>query len=341
MRRRLVWPAWVLGALLAVTGIAVMIVLGPDSRLTTGPHEVDTDGVAVVTAPGVVSWRGLQVDVLAEVPVGKPVFVGIGNTVDVEDYVGGTQRLEVTSFRVPWTARTREVDGLPALPGAPTALDWWIADAAGLGGASISATLPDESTSVAVLAVGATDLSGLRVTFAYGVRGGFAKGAALALLGAGLLWGGVLLRRGVPWTVEDDLDDAEPLEDQAGAQEHVVEEVVYVYVDEDGTEHEISAEEAERLQAALEEEPEPEPEHVEPETDEAAPAEPGTTETVSAETPAGETAPVGTAPIETAPTAPVEQVLYVFVDEDGVEHEVPEDELGDWVVVDDDEEEQR
>lgn len=315
------WPAWValvLGALVAVSGLVVMVVLGPDSRFTTGPHAVDTDDVAVVTAPGVISYRGLQVDVLVEVPANKPVFVGLGNTVDVQDYVGRTQRLEVTSFRVPWTPRSREVDGEAALPGAPTALDWWVAESAGLGGAAISTTLPDESVSLAVLAVGASDLSGLEVSFAYGVKGGFGLGLGALLGGSGLVLAGVLARRSalVPWD-EDDEELPDVLVEE-------VEEEVYVFVDERGVEHEISAEEAARLSAALEDAPaeivpeEGEPEPSEPE--ESVPQDPAPPEPSAAPEPRA---------VVTAP------VVYVFVDEDGVEHEVSEDELAEYEVVDD------
>ena len=208
----------------------------------------------MVTAPDVITYRGLQVDVLVEVPVNKPVFVGLGNTVDVQDYLAGTRRLEVTSFRAPWTVRTAERRGRAALPGAPTALDWWIADSAGLGGASISTTLPDTPVSLAILAVGASDLSGLRVTFAYGVRGGFGLGLGALLGGLGLIWSGLLLRRGPsassgglrrPWRERGD----GPLE--VGEEVEVVEEEVYVFVDERGVEHEITAEEAARLQERL------------------------------------------------------------------------------------------
>ena len=143
MRTKLGWVAIVLGAALALAGTALAVVLGPDSRFTTGPHAVDTDGVAIVTRPGVITWTGLQVDVLAEVPVNKPVFVGIGNSVDVQNYVRRTRRLEVTSFSTPWNVTTREVKGIPSLPAAPTALDWWYSGAAGLGGASKTARLPD------------------------------------------------------------------------------------------------------------------------------------------------------------------------------------------------------
>ncbi|WP_286689996.1 MULTISPECIES: hypothetical protein [unclassified Aeromicrobium] len=333
MARRLAWPLVVVGLLLALAGAAVMAVLGPDSRFTTGPHTVRTDGVAVVTAPDVITYRGLQVDVLVEVPVNKPVFVGLGNTVDVQDYLAGTRRLEVTSFRAPWTVRTAERRGRAALPGAPTALDWWIADSAGLGGASISTTLPDTPVSLAILAVGASDLSGLRVTFAYGVRGGFGLGLGALLGGLGLIWSGLLLRRGPsassgglrrPWRERGD----GPLE--VGEEVEVVEEEVYVFVDERGVEHEITAEEAARLQERLAADaleptgPDPtspdsiSPDSISPDSTHPDPAGPDLDS-------AGDVA------VEVPPPA----VVYVFVDEDGVEHEVSEEELADYELADD------
>lgn len=287
MRTRLSWVIALLGVLCAIAGLAVMVILGPDSRFSTGPHAVETDGIAVVTAPKVISWADVQVDVLAEVPVKKPVFVGLGNTVDVQNYVAETARLEVTDFHTPWKVKTRQVEGKPNLPGAPTALDWWLADSAGLGGASITTTLPDQTVSLAILSVGASNLTGLEITLAYGVKGGFLKGLGLLLLGGGGVLLSRMMRRGDPlWDEEDE--DAED------------EEVVYVYVDEDGVEHEISAEEAEGYdivdEQVVEVEPEPEP--------------------------------------EPEPEKPAERVVYVFVDEDGVEHEVSEDELADFEIVD-------
>jgi hypothetical protein len=206
MRTRLGWALCVLGVVVAVLGLAVAVVLGPDSRFTTGPHRIQTDGIAVVTKPRIISWANLQVDLRAEVPVRKPVFVGLANSVDVQDYLGKTQRLEVTSFRRPWTITTRQVDGRAGLPGAPTAVDWWIAQSAGLGGASISTKLPDETVSAVILSVGSTNLSGLTVTLAYGVRGGFYQGIGLLLLGLDAVWIGWGLRRR-PSAQPDDLDD--------------------------------------------------------------------------------------------------------------------------------------
>lgn len=382
------WALMALGAVVAVVGIVGAVVLGPDSRFTTGPHPVDTSGTVVVTTPGVITHRGVQVDVLAEVPVNKPVFVGLGNAVDVQDLVSRTERLEVTSFSTPWEVEMRQVDGQPGLPGAPTALDWWITDSAGLGGASISTTLPDETVSLAVLAVGSTNLSGLQVSLAYGVRGGFASSLALVLLGTGGVLGGNALRRGQRLFVEE-VEDLEEIE--------YVEEVVYVVVGEDGEEHELSAEEVAELEAAgwdpaegwlpdelpgpAEESPlEPpvtaqvrpvDPPVIPPDAPVRRPAianvatagdiarDPRADHDLPSDAPerlADATEPErapepdeaeqvaddqledgdAVEPPATAPDAPLpvqEKVVYVFVDEDGVEHEVPEDELDAFEIV--------
>ena len=315
------WGITLLGALLALLGVVMMVVLGPDSRVTSGPHNVDTNGIAVVTAPKTISWTGVQMSVLAELPVNKPVFVGLGNAVDVDNYIKNTERLELDEFQRPWKVHTRTIKGEENLPAAPTALDWWLADSAGLGGASIDTTLPDQTVSLAILSVGFSNLKGLKVTVAYGIKGGFAKGSGLALFGIGGIWLGTQLRRGQEFWRQEEYED----EDDLGDEEF--DDVVYVYIDEDGVEHEISADEAADYDVAdvmVEEyvvdhdgdevgelpaaEPEPDPE------------------------PAPEPEP------EPEPPAKAEPVTYVFVDEDGVEHEVTEDELGDYEIVDDDEE---
>lgn len=359
MRKTLGWALSVLGVLVALLGLAVMVWLGPDSRISTGPHPIETDGTVIVTAPKVISWADLQVDLRAEVPVRKPVFVGIANSVDVQSYVGKTQRVEVTGYERPWDVSTREVKGQVNLPGAPTALDWWIVQSAGRGGASVSTELPDETVSAVVLAVGSTNLSGVEITLAYGIKGGFYKGVSLLLLGIAAVWFGLSLRRdGAWWTTEPDDEEGTIIE----------EHVVYVYVDEDGVEHEMSAEEAaaydvveesvdfvEPAPDVAEDPSEPEPEAEEPDPapevadapDQVAPRIPGVL--TAAEIAAGsepeptpepepEPEPEPTPEPEPEPEPSDERVVYVYVDEDGVEHEVSEDELAEFEVVDEEEE---
>ena len=191
------------GIALAVIGLAVVAILGPDGRFRTGPHLIDTDAVAVVTAPGVISWKNLDVELLAEVPAHKPVFVGIGNSVDVQAYLKGVERLQVNEFKTPWKLKSKQIAGRGALGGAPTALTWWRAHSAGLGGAAIKLKLPDETVSAAILSIGSSNLRGLKVTFAYGLQGGFLKGLGLLFGGLGLGWAGLLVRRGETIWVDD------------------------------------------------------------------------------------------------------------------------------------------
>lgn len=253
MRTRLGLATLVVGVLLAVLGGAVTTLLGPDGRYVTGPHEVRTDSL-VVTRPAVLGWQGLELDVLAELPAEKPVFVGLGNAVDVEDYVGQTRRIVVDGVGRPWDPTYEEVDGGVNLDASPVSLDWWLAAEAGLGAAHLSTTLPDETVEVAILPVGEADLTGLRVSLAYGVPHGFAWSLGALLLGLGLALLGVLVWRGVPlrpepalvWLDEDDEELDEPVRPAPvpADDEAVEEQVVYVLVDDDGTEHEITAEEA-------------------------------------------------------------------------------------------------
>ncbi len=354
MRTKAGWAVTILGAVCAVAGLAAMIVLGPDSRFTTGPHAIDTDGIAVVTAPSAIRWKGVQVDLLAAVPVNKPVFVGIGNSVDVENYIKETRRIEVTSFSTPWNLKVRNVEGREGLSGAPTALDWWLAGSAGLGGARISTLLPDETVSAAILSVGSSNLQGLEVSYAYGIKGGFATGGGLLLAGLGGIWGGALIRRAEGYWDEDEADTVFARRRVAAPGDAVeeIEEVVYVYVDEDGVEREISAEEAAGYEvvevlvedgddalpdevgealAEIDAEPEPEPE----------PRSRATTGVLTAaDIIAGidEKAPAPT--LEPWPDdetdAENERVVYVYIDDDGVEHEVGEDEMDDFEMADDD-----
>ena len=321
------------GVALAVLGLAVVAILGPDGRFRTGPHLVDTDAVAVVTAPGVISWKNLDVELLAEVPAHKPVFVGIGNSVDVQAYLKGVERLQVNEFSTPWTLKTKQIPGRGALGGAPTALTWWRAHSAGLGGAAIKLKLPDETVSAAILSIGSSNLRGLKVTFAYGLQGGFLKGLGLLFGGLGLGWAGLLVRRGETiWAddaklaeLPDWAGDESPTEiipafarrisskfarrkrehgaheagpddggpDDSGPDEG--QEIVYVYVDEEGVEHELTEQEAAEYEVVSE--------HVEERE------------------------------IERAEDQPV---TYFWVDDDGVEHEVSADDLHRFEVLGDD-----
>lgn len=155
--------------------------------------------------------------------------------------------------------------------------------------------------SLAILSVGDSTLSGLKVSIAYGIKGGFAKGIGLLLLGAGAILLSRLMRRGDDslWVEEQDDD----------------EDVIYVYVDEDGVEHELSAEEAAEYEIV--------------DADEAGEVEDADREPeqVAASAPPG-------APVTETKAEDDEEVVYIYVDEDGVEHEITAEEAEAYEFVD-------
>ncbi|MDN5853041.1 MAG: hypothetical protein L0K86_09375 [Actinomycetia bacterium] len=208
-----------LGLGVAVVGAALAIWVGTDDRAVSGPHEIDADGVAVVTAPDAITWADATVTLDADVPGDKPVFIGVGNSVDVEDYLGDTRAVRVDSVRIPWEIDTSEQEGRQSLPASPIAVGWWDEQAGGMGGAVLEFELPEETVSVAVLAIGDNDLSGLTITASYHVRGGFVAGLGAVALGVGLMLAALVVWRGrVRSAVVDD------------------DGYVYVYYDEEGRE---------------------------------------------------------------------------------------------------------
>lgn len=208
-----------LGLGIAALGAALAIWVGTDNRATTGPHPLDTEAAAVATSPDALSWAGPTVTVTAEVPDNKPVFVGLANAVDVNDYLRDTRALRIDDFRLPWKIETSGQDGRRWLPATPIALDWWQYQASGMGGARLEFELPDETVCLAVLAVGDSDLSGLTLTASYEVGGGFWIGLGLVAVGLGVVIGGIVVFRGF-------------------ARRRLVDDdgYVYVHIDEDGNE---------------------------------------------------------------------------------------------------------
>lgn len=230
------------GLLFSVLGIALMIVLGPDSQITTSGQSIDTRKSVAVTSPKVLGWRGVTVTVLAEVPAQKPVFVGIGRQRDTQDYVRQVNRIQLQRFARPFSSHlvTRNGDD-DHVPAAPTAMDWWLDSSAGVGGARMETVLPDEPVQLVIASVGSSNLSGLTVRVGYGIAGGFYTGAGMTSVGIGVVVWGRLLWRGRPtsWLSMRQRRTAVA----AGPAE----EITYIYVDDDGIEREVDEEAAQRL----------------------------------------------------------------------------------------------
>ena len=199
--RRVVGILLILVAVLALlAGAALAIVLGPDNRAETGPHEIATEAPVLVTEPDVFGWAGPTITVTVGVADGQRVFLGGANAVDVADYVEAAERTEVTDYGLPWDIATEDVDGSATLPAAPDDLDWWIAQESGTGSASLSVELPEQAFALAVVAVGGDSLESLEVTASYDVDGGFGIGLGLVGFAVGLGLFGWIAFQGRPMT---------------------------------------------------------------------------------------------------------------------------------------------
>lgn len=247
MRRAAGCAAVGVGLIAAFAGLGLAVFLGPDGRRDTGPKAVDVDGSVIVTAPQVLSWSGITIHIDANVDPGEAVFIGLGNAVDVSDYVAEARYVKVTSYEHPWDIEHHTVEGRNGLPAAPTAVDWWIAHSGGVGGANFSALLPDETVQLAIVGLGGAELSGLRLNLAYSLPIGFWGSLGIVLCGVGVAFmGGLSLRGRRLWRGGRGLRGAGISDD----------EFVYVFVDPDGVEHELGASEAAQLGVFADTEPE-------------------------------------------------------------------------------------
>jgi hypothetical protein len=133
--------------------------------------------------------------VTVSTPAGGPVFVGLGNAVDVYDYLDGSPVTQVDSFSLPWDVQTSPVSGRAAPAGDPTELDWWLASDSGDGSASIEFPLPDEVVAVVVMDPDRGRGFEADINVAVEIPGLFAGSIAAAAFGVGLMLVSVLVLR--------------------------------------------------------------------------------------------------------------------------------------------------
>jgi len=203
------WVLVVAAVLSLVVGTAMALLLGPDNLARSDPQDLSTEASVAVTAPGALALSGPTVRIEATLPDDRPVFVGLGNAVDVTDYTDGVQALVIDTIDVPLDLTGEEVEGEPALPADPYDLDWWLASEQTDGEAALSTELPTAPAQLLVAAADGGSLEGLEVTAAYELDGGFGIGLGLIGLSVGLvLFGWLTLRR------RPDLDDWDHWDDE-------------------------------------------------------------------------------------------------------------------------------
>ena len=149
-RRPLGWLCVVAGVALALFGVALTFLFGPDNRLASGPHAFTSAGAAIVTAPAALDWTGATVEVTA-VSEGRTVFVGLADDVDVRDYLADTSYTRIDDIDVPWHADTSEVEGSKDVDVVPTDADFWLVKGTGDDEATVRFPLPDAAVDLVVM----------------------------------------------------------------------------------------------------------------------------------------------------------------------------------------------
>ncbi|TDO54586.1 hypothetical protein EV643_101376 [Kribbella sp. VKM Ac-2527] len=201
-----------LGLLLALVGLLVALagavaafwLVGPDNTVDTGEQQLGSKGLAVVTAPDLIDRHGptLHVTVTGNP---KPVFVGVGQELDVTSYLGTSAYTQVVRLSLPPKFDTQEMKGGAAALSKPAGLDWWAAKASGSGEQSVAWPMADGRYSVVVMNADGRPGTDARVTLGVELPGLFVTfllvlGAGLVLLIVGLLL--MFMRRRRPETPE-------------------------------------------------------------------------------------------------------------------------------------------
>lgn len=196
LRRLGGWLLVVVGVLMAVAGAAGAIFVGPDNAVRSGTRQLQSDGAAIVTGPGAIDWAGPTLRLEARSSAG-PVFIGVGNEVDVADLVADVTRTQVDEITLPGgDLRTSQVPGSQDFLPDVESLDWWVEKSDGEV-AVVVLTLPEQPMSIVVMNADGSSPVDVEVAAEVSIRGLFWGLLAIAVIGLGLLnLGALILIRG-------------------------------------------------------------------------------------------------------------------------------------------------
>jgi hypothetical protein len=180
-----------LGLLLTLIGLVVTLagaaasfwLVGPDNTISTGSQSLTSKGLAVITAPDLLDRHGPTLHVTAT--GNKPMFVGVGQDLDVSNYLAGAAHTRVIRYDVPSTFSTQQMRGGTPRLTPPGELDWWVAKSGGNGPRSIAWPIEDGRFDVVVMNADGSPAVGADVRFGVEVHRGF--GICLLVLGAGIV----------------------------------------------------------------------------------------------------------------------------------------------------------
>jgi hypothetical protein len=199
-----------LGLLLSLAGLVVTVagavaafwLVGPDNTISTSARELTSQGLAVITAPDLLDRHGPTLHVTATGD--KPLFVGVGQDLDVRDYLAGAAHTRLIRFDPPATFGTQDIRGRTTKLTPPRDLDWWVAKP-GAGQQSVAWPIQDGRYDVVVMNADGNPAVGAQVRFGVEVHRAF--GISLVTLGAGI----VVLALGLTLTLRRAVAAAAPI----------------------------------------------------------------------------------------------------------------------------------
>ena len=191
------WILVVIGTLAAVIGVTLVVIhltqRDSDGYYTSDSKRVSAAGYAITAEalhfgdlPGFVSDIVGTVRVRATSSNGRPLFVGIARQSDVNRYLGGVARSEVTDINGNSVDYDRHPGGAPA--GPPGAQHFWEASSTGRG--EVTTTWKVSGGDWAIVAMNATGAPRVSADVNLGAKTNAVLWIGIAFLVVGLIAGG-------------------------------------------------------------------------------------------------------------------------------------------------------
>jgi hypothetical protein len=161
----------------------------------TGAHTLSTTSYAYTSesmdmGPDMPRWVGENFGtVRVQVRSGKPVFVGIARTRDVQRYLAGVRQTTITDFETEPFSVTSHTTAGSAKPAAPGSQRFWRVESAGSGTQTV--TWPAESGEWSAVAMNADGSPNVAIDARFGARVSALSWIAISLLVAGAVLGAV------------------------------------------------------------------------------------------------------------------------------------------------------
>lgn len=182
-----------IGAVVLLLGAATSVLVGPDNTAESGPHDVFTPGIAILTEPEVLRYVGPTLHLTVEREDGAPVFIGVASEVDATSYVGDESRRLVSRVQLPWRVTASETGTGAETLADPSEQTWWITSIEGAGAQELVWPLPHGRYSIVVLNADGAPAVDVQVTLGLELDGTFYAALAVATLGLALVLLGLWL----------------------------------------------------------------------------------------------------------------------------------------------------